>query len=324
MAHTLGMHNERSVVQRTRRRKSRRFAALCAMTLGLCGCGSYRPPATAFAPPASSSEDARDWTAILGRPSTLSLERFETGRVRVMRSQIVDLHDPRAAGMADQELFVPAYAYVVHHETLGDYLIDAGLDRSFQTRTSGDISGMFAFKVYGTQNPGEDLASRLAAAGISPRAIFFTHLHPDHVSGAASLPRDLRYVVGKGEAPTSVGFFFYEDALKGVRDFEELDFRKAPVMPPLGPCVDLLGDGSLWAIATPGHTNGHVSYLAVTRTGPVLMTGDASHTRWGFEHGVIPGTFNDGDPREAHRSLDALTSFVRAFPQVRVYVGHES
>ena len=47
----------------------------------------------------------------------------------------------------------------------------------------------------------------------------------------------------------------------------------------MGPSGDLLGDGSLWAISTPGHTKGHISYLINGLDGPILLTMDASFIR---------------------------------------------
>ena len=170
------------------------------------------------------------------------------------------------------------------------------------------------------------MPSELAARGSTLRGVFFTHLHPDHVSAAASLPRGIPYVVGARESPTSKGFLFYEDALHGVGDFEEIDFSHAAAMPPLGPSVDVFGDGSVWAISTPGHTTGHVSYLVVAKTGAALITGDVSHTRWGFDHGVIPGKFNDGEHGSELRgqgSLAQVRAFASRYPNVQVLLGHE-
>lgn len=285
----------------------------------LLACGSYVPPNTTFTalPPS-----ANDWSAALARPARVTLETFESGRIRVRLSEVLDLEDPRAHELRDEETFVPVFAHLLHHDDLGDYLIDSGLDRSFQTTTSGDIGGLFASRIYAVQRPGEDIASRLLERHASLHGIFFTHLHPDHLSGATSLPKNIKYVAGPGETPKSVGFFFYEDALRGVTALQTFDFTHAPSMPPLGPCIDVFGDGSLWAISTPGHTAGHVSYLIVTKSGPVLLTGDASHTRWGFEHGVAPGDFNDGKREDARRSLDQLIAFSRAYPQVKVVLGH--
>jgi glyoxylase-like metal-dependent hydrolase (beta-lactamase superfamily II) len=182
---------------------------------------------------------------------------------------------------------------------------------------------MFAGRFHAEQRSGEDVVSRIHAEQIAPRGIFFTHLHPDHLSGAMWLPRDMPFVVGKGERPTSYGFLFYEDALHAVPMLQEIDFTNVPPMPPLGPSLDVFGDGSFWAISTPGHTVGHLSFVAVTKRGPVLLTGDVSHTRWGFEHGVTPGGFNDGDPKDSRRSLDELIAFKKAFPELTVVLGHE-
>jgi glyoxylase-like metal-dependent hydrolase (beta-lactamase superfamily II) len=52
-------------------------------------------------------------------------------------------------------------------------------------------------------------------------------------------------------------------------------------MAPLGPSIDLFGDGSLWAISVLGHTDDDVAYL-VNGPRPVLLTGDACHTKAAF------------------------------------------
>jgi len=302
-------------------RTLRTTAALGALAATL-GCGSVRPRGARF--PRAVAPVAQDWAVALHRPSHVALDTWETGRVRVRRKDILDFDDPKVkAAFTKDELFVPVFAHMLRHDERGAFLIDAGLDRSFAKLTSGDMRGLFAGRFYAQQRPGEDVVSRMRAEHITPRGIFFTHLHPDHVSGVEWLPRDIPFIVGKGEHPTSFWFLFYNDALHDVAGLDEIDFRGVPAMPPLGPSLDVFGDGSLWAIHTPGHTVGHLSFVVVTKTGPVLLTGDVSHTRWGFEHGVIPGGFNDGDPRDSHRSLEQLIAFTRAYPEVKVVFGHE-
>jgi N-acyl homoserine lactone hydrolase len=86
--------------------------------------------------------------------------------------------------------------------------------------------------------------------------------------------------------------------------------------------IDVFGDGSLFAILTPGHSAGHVSYLARTTTGPVLMTGDVCHTRWGWEHGVEPGSYlRDRDG--SRKSLFALKALSERHPKMTVALGHQ-
>ena len=303
---------------------SRRLLTAAALVVlaATLGCGSVRPPVARF--PRAIKPVAEDWAVALHRPAHLTLDTWETGRVRVARSDVLDFSDPKVkAAFKKDEIFVPVFAHLLRHEGRGAFLIDGGLDRSFAKTTSGDMHGLFARRFYAEQKPGEDVVSRMAAEHITPRGIFFTHLHPDHVSGAEWLPRDIPFIVGKGERPTSFWFLFYNDALHDVAGLDEIDFRGVPAMPPLGPSLDVFGDGSLWAIHTPGHTVGHLSFVVVTKTGPVLLTGDVSHTRWGFENGVIPGGFNDGDPRDSRRSLAQLVAFKEAYPEVRVVFGHE-
>jgi len=96
----------------------------------------------------------------------------------------------------------------------------------------------------------------------------------------------------------------------------ELQFTKHPDGNSTG--NDVFGDGSFFAILTPGHT----SYLARTTTGPVLLTGDTSHTRWGWENGVEPGTYSY-DREQAAASFQKLRAFAAAHPNIEVRVGHQ-
>jgi N-acyl homoserine lactone hydrolase len=86
--------------------------------------------------------------------------------------------------------------------------------------------------------------------------------------------------------------------------------------------VDVFGDGTVWALWVPGHTSGSTAYLVRTPRGPVLLTGDACHTRWGWEHEVEPGTFSSDLPRSAE-SLGRLRRLVAGHPSVEVRLGHQ-
>jgi putative FmdB family regulatory protein len=146
---------------------------------------------------------------------------------------------------------------------------------------------------------------------------------PSHTAGVPGLPHDVPYVAGRGSLDDAYesGMMAHIDHLRGVSQLEEIDFSAARELAPLGKAVDLLGDGSLWAIHTPGHSRGHVSYLVNATSGPVLLIGDASHTRWGFEHGVAPGKVTDAAASRA--SLERIAAFARAYPRVKLVFGHE-
>ena len=151
------------------------------------------------------------------------------------------------------------------------------------------------------QRAHQSVAEILRERHLHPNAVFITHLHPDHTSGVADLPADVDYVFGRQEAGflarVAVGSHF-----SGKPRLRTLDYAGVAPMPPLGPALDLLGDGSLWAISTPGHTPDHTSYL-VNGNPPTLLVGDASHFAWAFERDVAPRAFTSGDRARAVESL---------------------
>jgi N-acyl homoserine lactone hydrolase len=106
------------------------------------------------------------------------------------------------------------------------------------------------------------------------------------------------------------------------RPLYALDFDEAHALPPFERVLDLLGDGSIWAISTPGHSRNHVSYLVNAESGPVLITGDACAYHKQFEHRIQPSPGVD-DQKAAIRSLAGLRELYDRFPQLQVMVGHE-
>ncbi len=297
----------------------RKLFLILLPALGLLGaCVMGDPMRVPYAVPSTPDDNP-----LLMKRGPIALRTLDTGWVRVPRNGMLNLERPAAAHLPDDDMNVRVFAHLLRHHRLGDFLIDSGLDESF--RRGGNIKGILASNYVRTsgQQPGRDIATLLRAAGADVQAVFLTHLHGDHTSGIPALSKKIRFIAGKGDKYINLPWLYYGNHLDGVARVEEIDFRgpgsrKHPV---LGRVVDLLGDGSLWAISTPGHSAGHVSYLANTTRGPVLFLGDASHTRFGFEKGVEPGWADDREA--AHQSLARLRAFAKANPSVHVQPGHE-
>ncbi len=273
-----------------------------------------------------SRSSLRSWDEVLAHPQPVTVETLVTGFIDMNRCDNLDPSSPaiascRSAGPL-QDL-----AHVVRHQRLGVYLIDAGFAARFaESPPYGNYAlamQLFnrALGVRNGQQRGQSAAEAMRERHLMPRAVFFTHLHPDHTSGAADLPAGIDCVFDSAEqgflARVAVGSHF-----AGKARLRTLDFSAAQVMPPLGPAIDLLGDGSLWAIATPGHTPGHTSYL-VNGPHPTLLVGDASHFAWAFEHDVAPRAWTSADGARAVQSLAQLRRFAAAYPQARIVFGHE-
>jgi glyoxylase-like metal-dependent hydrolase (beta-lactamase superfamily II) len=240
-----------------------------------------------------------------------------------LRSQILDLTNGRTQGLTDGKVTLPVLAHLVHHERLGNYLVDAGLDKSWTLDRYGTMKGVLARKALAgaTQVAGTDIAALLGQRTLSLKGVFFTHLHFDHIAGARDLPGNLAYVTGKDDPYQNYRWLFHGDQLNHITELREIDSSNAPALAPFEHAVDVFGDSSLWAVSTPGHSQGHVSFLVNGRGGPVFLAGDAALDREGFDRNVGSGTFA-ADRGRAQKTLETIIAFSRQFPSVRVILGH--
>ncbi len=275
-------------------------------------------------PFAAKPNSGDNWQEILNKPSPISVQRLKTGNLDVPLKGVLNLKHSNAKGIVNKRFSIPIFAYLVRHPEFGDYLIDGGLDCSYQKNPYGRLKGILVKMLIGkiVQKKGEDVVSQLEEMGIDLKGVFFTHLHFDHIAGVADLPNDLKYVAAASEKQLSIKLLFYQDHLNGIERFFDIDFKDRSDLKPFGPCVDIFGDGSLWALPTPGHTKGHISFLVNSQETPSLIAGDAACIKTSLEKQIGPGTYSS-DLEMAQKSFEKIVSFVEQFPQVKVLLGHE-
>jgi N-acyl homoserine lactone hydrolase len=267
------------------------------------------------------------WQDVLAHPAPITVTTLQTGTIDMDACLNLDPDSPKLASCDHRPRQLIALVHWIHHEQLGDFLIDTGFDDSFATHPPyGSYTELMKFfnwtnDVKNGQLPGTDVGRQLATRGVHPKAVFFTHFHPDHTAGLRSLPNDIEYVFGSNEASFLARAAVAAD-FAGKKNLRTIDFANAPIMAPLGHAVDLLGDGSFWAISAPGHTDDDMAFL-VNAAQPVLLTGDASHFAWAFANGVAPRGWNSAGTARAYVSLDQLRSFAHQFPQARIVYGHQ-
>jgi glyoxylase-like metal-dependent hydrolase (beta-lactamase superfamily II) len=127
--------------------------------------------------------------------------------------------------------------------------------------------------------------------------IVLTHLHFDHAGGLALLPAQVPIFVqrrewegGGDEATIKRNFFYPRDYALDGRRVELLDGEH-----------DLLGDGSVRLLLTPGHTPGHQS----VRVGERLVLGaDVAHLAATLDDRRFPSFADDFEAQD--RSADRL------------------
>jgi glyoxylase-like metal-dependent hydrolase (beta-lactamase superfamily II) len=169
---------------------------------------------------------------------------------------------------------LPIHAWVVEHDGRR-ILVDTG-----ETTAARDIP--FARFSVGA---GDELPSALEGVGLTVDDIdevVVTHMHGDHIDGAVHLQRPVRVHDAELAFAHSAMSRFFQRVLRqpvpdGV-DFQPMKLDGGP-FGAFEASRPLTGDGRVLAVATPGHTPGHISILCIDDNGRhVLLAGDATDT----------------------------------------------
>ena len=83
---------------------------------------------------------------------------------------------------------------------------------------------------------------------------------------------------------------------------------------------DVLGDGSVKILFTPGHTPGHQSLLVEDLKKPVLLAADACYTTENLHENVLPGLCYS--PPDFVRSIERMRHLAKT-RNIEVVVGHD-
>ena len=209
----------------------------------------------------------------------MKIHALSTGTVRVKDSFLFARSGPRRQlslflpdGFSDP---LPIHVWVVEHED-ERILVDTG-----EVHSVNDIP--FAkFDVA----PEQELPGALATVGLGVEdidTVVLTHMHGDHMDGGVHLG-DAPVLVNSEELDYSgslVPRFFSKVLRQPIPD----GVRFVPMKLGDGPfgrfaaSKRLTDDGRVIAVATPGHTPGHVSILCIDDDGNhVLLAGDATDT----------------------------------------------
>ncbi len=224
----------------------------------------------------------------------------------------------------------PCLAYVVRHPSAGVLLIDTGLhpDASTNLRTGVGLPMSLLFRdIKPAEMPFDD---QLRAIGVEPNdveRVVMTHLHVDHTSGMRLLPKATfvwtrqEWAVAHGRFAAANGYDAHH--LPPASLMQLLEFGEdAGGCGALGRAIDLLGDGSVRLIFTPGHTHGHQSILLNLDHGrTVLLVGDAAYTVRSISERLLPMlTANDTASGE---SLQELNEFAKRDPEAILVPSHD-
>ncbi|MBJ7347762.1 MAG: N-acyl homoserine lactonase family protein [Thermoleophilaceae bacterium] len=174
---------------------------------------------------------------------------------------------------------VPAYLIETDMERI---LVDTGLHPAAVADKNKFYSESAAMGYFELEQHAS-IADQLDVASITK--IILTHLHFDHVGGLALFPASVPVVVQRaeweaGQNPVDIGrnFYFPRDYAAPEREVILIDGDH-----------DLLGDGSIELLFTPGHTPGHQS----VRVGNLVLGADVVHFADGLDDHHFPAIAHD-------------------------------
>jgi N-acyl homoserine lactone hydrolase len=206
----------------------------------------------------------------------------------------------------DRRARFPVPAYLIESET-ERILVDTGINPAAAVDAEGHYGpGSIAFFELEQEH---SIADQVDLDTLT--RVVLTHLHFDHAGGLELIPESVPVVVqraeweaGQDQAAIERNFFF-------PRDYADTPANLVLVEGD----HDLLGDGSVELLSTPGHTAGHQS----VRVGDVVLGADVAHYAATLDDHRFP-LFAD-DHGAQSRSADRLRVLRDA--GLRVQPGHD-
>ncbi len=218
---------------------------------------------------------------------------------------------------------LPIHVYLIDHAQ-ALVLFDTGQDRAVVTDRGywpDPITGFFFRHVFRDIRigPGDTLPAQLEQVGYAASQVdiaVISHLHCDHVGGIADIPQAQLFAgeegfayMRHGDHPERATVFRDRIELPGAR-WHTIDFAPTddPALAPFTEAFDLLGDGTLMVLPTPGHLPGSVSLLVRrVEAPPLLLVGDLCYDEQLLAADQVPAVCHDPDQLlESYAKVRAL------------------
>jgi glyoxylase-like metal-dependent hydrolase (beta-lactamase superfamily II) len=196
--------------------------------------------------------------------------------------------------------------YLIRHDK-GLLLWDTGVPDAVAAMPDGMVVANGAI----TYRRVKTLAAQLDQIGVKPAAVTYvavSHTHGDHVGNVGLFAASTVLIQGAE----------YDWAMAGPN---KPAFAATQTIKKLAGDHDVFGDGSVTIVSTPGHTPGHQSLLVkLSKTGALLLSGDAVHFQDNWTHRRVPSMNVDRDQTLA--SLQRIATLLDE-RQAQLWINHD-
>jgi len=230
---------------------------------------------------------------------------------------------------------VPINAYVLEHRD-GLVLFDTGMNPAIGSDPNYVNSAIGRFLLHRIFRlhirPDDTLDKKLEALGFAAADVctaVISHLHFDHIGGIGQIPQ-AELLVSKDEwqrlsepHPERDWILREHIELPGVK-WRQIEFASTddPLFAPFGGCCDVMGDGSMTLLPTPGHTRGSMSMLVRTEgLPPLLLVGDLVYELELLMNDQVPGI---GDAVQLRSSFAKVRALKKQLPGLVILPAHDS
>lgn len=229
----------------------------------------------------------------------MKVHAIRTGSVRIKTAQL-EAPRPGPWGVVgvlldrDWSDWLPTYAWAIEHRD-GVIVVDSGAATYLLDEVRRSLHPFMRTCAQFEMAPELEIGPQLEALGIGARdvrQVVLTHMHIDHDAGLSYFPQST-IRVAPGEIANARGVV---GTLRGYlprRWPEWLDPEGLAMgdgaYGPFAASQRLTTDGSVLAVATPGHTAHHVSVIVEDDDVSILLAGDTSYTEATMMAGKIDG-----------------------------------
>ncbi|MFH8249423.1 MBL fold metallo-hydrolase [Microbacterium sp. B2969] len=229
----------------------------------------------------------------------------------------------------------PINVYVIEHDE-GLVLFDTGQDRRSITDPSYFPRGVVGYSYRRLARfdipRGATLTDQLEARGYDigdVRVAILSHLHQDHIGGLRELPASTKVLVsGADLAAADRRFAVLDGLLREHIRVPGIDWTPISPQPvrddsiaPFTHAHDVMGDGSLLLLPTPGHTPGSMSLLLRSEgLPPMLFVGDLTYDAELLAADRVPGV---GKRTALHETTRRVNQLVAQHPGMLVLAAHD-